>query len=151
MLVRVDGGLRFRDVAKRAHVGKGFVAESVRGVLASTGEIRKVNNLNFPVRDERIGADLISSAWADETTETRNVVWIEKIDVVVGVIRCSEECTLGVVVGILIATETELFEIVQAGDTPSLLFRLCQGRHEKAREDGNDGNNDQQLNKRKRL
>ena len=151
MLVRIDRGLRFRDIAQRAHIGKGFIAEPVRGVLARTREIREVNNLSFPVRDKGIGADFISSARANETAKTRNVVGIEKIDVVVGVIRCSEECTLGVVVGILITAEAELLEVVEATDAAGFFLRLRPCRHEKTRKYRNNGNNHQQLNERKRL
>ncbi len=124
MFVRVDGRLRFRDIAKRPHIGERFVAEAVRGILASTREIRQVDELNSSIDDEGVCADFVSSAGANETADARNVVRMEEIDVVVGVIRCSEECTLGVVVGIKIAAQAELLEVVEATDAAGLFFRL---------------------------
>jgi hypothetical protein len=151
MFVRVDGRLRFRDVAQGAHIGERFVAEPVRRVLASTCEIRQVHELGFPIGNEGVGADFVSSAGANETADARNVVRIEEINIVVGVVCCSEERTLGVVVGIKIAAEAELLKVIKASDTARFFLCLGQSRHQEARKDGNDGDNDQQLNERKSL
>jgi hypothetical protein len=51
----------------------------------------------------------------------------------------------GVVIGIHYPAELQLFQIAHAIDALGVCLRSAQGREEKRREDGNDGDDDEQL------
>lgn len=143
--VSLDGSLRFEDVAAGPHVSEVFVA--VTGIVfRGLGEILQVaDKLAAVDGDLEVRADVVLGAGAGEAAQGRDVIGVEPIEVVIGVIGHAGEAAFGIVLRIHETAEADLLEVVQAGDPARLFLRLGEGRHEHPCQDGNDRDDHQKL------